>query len=166
MHDRSCHRLIVCSLVLLTLLILGGIPKADVGAADPGPRDGLPGAGGPLPGLSLAALQLFLAGQAALQEIDSVQGTMPDTGLGLGPRFNMDSCGGCHAHPAPGGASPPVNPQALCEDHGLVPLSRGQDQGPQLATPFGPQLDCGTEPAPAPAKGFGLWVPVFAPAAC
>jgi CxxC motif-containing protein (DUF1111 family) len=111
MHDRSCHRLIVCSLVLLTLLILGGVPKADVVATDPGPRGGLPGAGGPLPGLSLAALQLFLAGQAAMQEIDSVQGTVPDTGLGLGPRFNMDSCGGCHAHPAPGGASPPVNPQ-------------------------------------------------------
>jgi CxxC motif-containing protein (DUF1111 family) len=99
------------SLVGLTVLSLGGILQADVMAADPGPRGGPPGAGGPLPGLSPAALQLFLAGQAALQEIDSVQGTLPDTGLGLGPRFNLDSCGGCHAHPAPGGASPPVNPQ-------------------------------------------------------
>jgi len=54
----------------------------------------------------------------------------------------------------------------LFEDHGLVPLSRGQDQGHQLATPFGPQMDCGTEPAPAPAEGFGLWVPFVAPAAC
>jgi CxxC motif-containing protein (DUF1111 family) len=59
----------------------------------------------------MAALQLFLAGQEVIQEIDSVQGTIPETGLGLGPRFNMDSCGGCHPHPAPGGSSPPVNPQ-------------------------------------------------------
>src|SRR5262249_11864795 len=31
--------------------------------------------------------------------------------LGLGPRFNLDSCGGCHAQPAIGGTSPPINPQ-------------------------------------------------------
>lgn len=30
---------------------------------------------------------------------------------GLGPRFNLDSCGGCHAFPSPGGTSPPTNPQ-------------------------------------------------------
>jgi len=56
-------------------------------------------------------LELFFAGQEAIQEIDSVQGTLADTGLGLGPRFNMDGCGGCHSHPAIGGASPPINPQ-------------------------------------------------------
>jgi CxxC motif-containing protein (DUF1111 family) len=32
-------------------------------------------------------------------------------GDGLGPRFNLDSCGGCHAQPATGGTSPAVNPQ-------------------------------------------------------
>ena len=30
---------------------------------------------------------------------------------GLGPRFNLDSCGGCHSQPAIGGTSPAVNPQ-------------------------------------------------------
>jgi CxxC motif-containing protein (DUF1111 family) len=30
---------------------------------------------------------------------------------GLGPRFNLDSCSGCHAYPSVGGSSPPVNPQ-------------------------------------------------------
>src|SRR5262249_41165629 len=30
---------------------------------------------------------------------------------GLGPRFNLDSCVGCHLQPAPGGSSPAVNPQ-------------------------------------------------------
>jgi CxxC motif-containing protein (DUF1111 family) len=37
-------------------------------------------------------------------EVDSV----PD---GLGPRFNLDSCAGCHAAPAVGGSSPAINPQ-------------------------------------------------------
>jgi CxxC motif-containing protein (DUF1111 family) len=110
---RHCSRRarVAFLLVLLTALVPMGVPKADVVATDPGPRDGAAGAGGPLPGLGTAALQLFLAGQEAIQEIDSVQGTIADTGFGLGPRFNMDSCGGCHPHPAPGGTSPPVNPQ-------------------------------------------------------
>src|SRR5262249_35639119 len=41
----------------------------------------------------------------------SVTGSIADTEAGLGPRFNMDSCAGCHAQPAVGGSSPPVNPQ-------------------------------------------------------
>jgi hypothetical protein len=38
----------------------------------------------------------------------------------------------------------------LVEDHCLVPLSRCQDKGHQLAIPFRPQVDFGTETAPAP----------------
>ena len=46
------------------------------------------------------------------EEIDSVSGTIPgEDGIGLGPRFNMNGCAGCHAFPATGGSSPPVNPQ-------------------------------------------------------
>jgi CxxC motif-containing protein (DUF1111 family) len=30
---------------------------------------------------------------------------------GIGPRFNLDSCGGCHIQPALGGTSPTTNPQ-------------------------------------------------------
>jgi hypothetical protein len=33
---------------------------------------------------------------------------------GLGPRFNLDSCAGCHAYPVVGGSSPPTsNPQVV-----------------------------------------------------
>src|SRR5207344_1926390 len=32
-------------------------------------------------------------------------------GDGLGPRFNLDSCGGCHSQPAIGGTAPATNPQ-------------------------------------------------------
>jgi hypothetical protein len=36
---------------------------------------------------------------------------LPDTEAGLGPRFNLDSCAGCHSQPDIGGSSPAVNPQ-------------------------------------------------------
>ena len=32
-------------------------------------------------------------------------------GSGLGPRFNLNSCAGCHAQPAVGGTSPSTNPE-------------------------------------------------------
>lgn len=103
--------LIATAVLALGLVVLPAAPRADFVAVDPGPRGGSPGAGGPLPGLSPVEMDLFLAGQETIQEVDSVQGTVPGTGAGLGPRFNMDGCGGCHSHPAPGGASPSVNPQ-------------------------------------------------------
>jgi hypothetical protein len=52
------------------------------------------------------------------------------------------------------------------EDHRLMAWPRGEEDGHQLATPFGPQVDFGPEPAPAPAEGCGLWSPFLAPAAC
>src|SRR5262245_44409654 len=108
----DCPRAAFIGCLAASLLLgMAEMPKADFAAVDPGVRGGPPSAGGPLPGLGPADLQLFLAGQDVIQEIDSVQGTLPNTSAGLGPRFNMDSCGGCHNHPAPGGTSPPVNPQ-------------------------------------------------------
>jgi CxxC motif-containing protein (DUF1111 family) len=71
---------------------------------DPGVRGGAPGAGGPLPGLSDTQQQYFSAATAAFAQVQA----LPD---GLGPRFNLDGCGGCHAYPTQGGSSPPTNPQ-------------------------------------------------------
>jgi CxxC motif-containing protein (DUF1111 family) len=90
-------------LILGTLLVVGGAVAAPR-AKDPGVRGGSAGAGGPLPGLTNAELALFQAGVAAFGEVEAVPN-------GLGPRFNFDSCGGCHAQPATGGTSPSVNPQ-------------------------------------------------------
>jgi hypothetical protein len=74
--------------------------------ADPGVRGGPAGAGQPFAtGLSVGQL-LFFNG-TALPTFDEVEAVAN----GLGPRFNLDSCGGCHAFPAPGGSSPPTNPQ-------------------------------------------------------
>ena len=74
------------------------------GVKDPGVRGGSAGAGGPLPGLTKAELAFFQAGRETFLEAEAVKD-------GLGPRFNLDSCAGCHAQPATGGSSPSVNPQ-------------------------------------------------------
>jgi CxxC motif-containing protein (DUF1111 family) len=72
--------------------------------ADPGVQGGAPGAGGALAGLDEAQLKYFAAAKDAFSEVQELAD-------GLGPRFNLDGCGGCHAHPAMGGSSPPTNPQ-------------------------------------------------------
>jgi CxxC motif-containing protein (DUF1111 family) len=78
--------------------------------SDPGARSGSPSAGNPIRNLTFTELAAFFAGKSTFQEVDSVSGTL-DSGSGLGPRFNMDSCAGCHAQPGVGGSSPAVNPQ-------------------------------------------------------
>jgi len=55
-------------------------------------------------GLTDSEKALFTAGLEDFNESDTVAS-------GLGPRFNLDSCAGCHAAPAVGGTSPAVNPQ-------------------------------------------------------
>ena len=90
--------------VALTLAGWALAVSAASAATDPGVRAG-PGAGDPLPGLTDDQKTLFLNGQTAFAEVEAL-------GDGLGPRFNLDSCMGCHSFPVHGGSSPPVNPQA------------------------------------------------------
>ena len=73
-------------------------------ARDPGVRGGPAGAGNSLTTLTTAQKAFFAAGQDAFVEVEGI-------GDGLGPRFNLDSCVGCHTQPALGGSSPAVNPQ-------------------------------------------------------
>src|SRR5207245_4203677 len=73
-------------------------------AHDPGVRGGPPGAGGMLAGLTPAQQAAFDAGRDEFSEQEGI-------GDGLGPRFNLDSCAGCHTQPAIGGTSPAINPQ-------------------------------------------------------
>jgi CxxC motif-containing protein (DUF1111 family) len=95
----------------------GGAPGQPMMPQDPGVRGGAAGAGGSLPGLGAAEQSFFNAALGRFQEVDSVSGTIKDAppgtqnGSGLGPRFNMNSCSGCHAQPAAGGTSPFTNPQ-------------------------------------------------------
>src|SRR6266513_1148279 len=89
-------------------------------ASDPGVRGGAAGAGAQLAGLSATQAAFFTAGAAEYAEEDNV----PE---GLGPRMNLDSCGGCHIQPALGGTSPFVNPQAAFA---------GKDGGTDSVPPF------------------------------
>src|SRR5262245_13379311 len=73
-------------------------------ARDPGVRGGAPGAGGPLDGLRGTEKRFFELGKDDFEEVEEVA-------EGLGPRMNLDSCGGCHSQPATGGSSPALNPQ-------------------------------------------------------
>lgn len=77
---------------------------------DPGPRTGSPAAGTAMKNMTASESAAFYAGKSAFEEIDSVSGTLSE-GSGLGPRFNLDSCAGCHAFPASGGSAPAHNPQ-------------------------------------------------------
>jgi CxxC motif-containing protein (DUF1111 family) len=90
--------------MLAVLLLMTADVFAANTATDPGVRSGLPGAGYNMPGLTSNEKAYYDAGEEAFAEVDGV----PD---GLGPHFNLDSCGGCHAQPAIGGSSPAVNPQ-------------------------------------------------------
>src|SRR5262245_29195717 len=79
--------------------------------SDPGVRLGAAGAGGPLAGLTVKEGKFFNAGLDEFTEVASVDGSVPDTEEGLGPRFNLTGCATCHSQPAIGGTSPAVNPQ-------------------------------------------------------
>lgn len=97
---------------VLTLMTLSSLTVPTLAASDPGPRALPPAAGGPLTGLSNDQLRFFRSAGQVFREIDSVVGDVDgEPGIGLGPRFNLNSCAGCHAYPALGGTSPPINPQ-------------------------------------------------------
>jgi CxxC motif-containing protein (DUF1111 family) len=114
-----------CSLASLATVLLGSVSLPQFASAqtaatnatttaattanrsrtiDPGVRGGPAGAGDALTGLTDAEKAFFEVAKDVFQEVDAV----PD---GLGPRFNLESCSGCHSQPAIGGTSPATNPQ-------------------------------------------------------
>jgi CxxC motif-containing protein (DUF1111 family) len=90
--------------VLLVVAAAGAAAAQQFVARDPGVRGGAAGAGAPLAGLTASQQAFFDAGAGEFLEVDGI-------GEGLGPRFNLDNCAGCHSQPAVGGTSPATNPQ-------------------------------------------------------
>jgi CxxC motif-containing protein (DUF1111 family) len=114
--------------------LLVGAQTAPFRPHDPGVRGGDPGAGGAFDTLTPDQLTFFNDGLERFKEIDSVSGTIAgEDGIGLGPRFNMNSCAGCHAQPAPGGSSPVTNPQI-----NVATLHGATNQIPSFITANGP----------------------------
>src|SRR5947209_19801915 len=112
-------------LVVASALLLVGAAFAQV--VDPGVRSNTGvNAGQPFASVSANAndLAFFQTGLGQFNEHQTVTGDNP----GLGPRFNLDSCGACHSQPAAGGTSPASgvfpnvgpNPQSQVIANGVV----------------------------------------------
>ncbi len=128
------------SATCLSALLLAGAAFAQVN--DPGVRNTGINAGQPLASISANAndLAFFQNGLSQFNEHQTVTGDNP----GLGPRFNLDGCGGCHSQPAPGGSSPSANvfpnvgpnPQSQVIANGVV--SGSTNTIPSFVTATGP----------------------------
>lgn len=122
MSSRRCSLLALASFALSTLLGVAAFAQTDPGVRS---TTGI-NAGQPLASVSANPndLAFFQTGLAQFNEHQTVTGDNP----GLGPRFNLDSCGGCHSQPAPGGTSPSAtvfpnvgaNPQSQVIANGVV----------------------------------------------
>jgi CxxC motif-containing protein (DUF1111 family) len=131
------------SVVTLTIAALFLVGTAFAQVNDPGVRSSTGvNAGRPLASISANAsdLALFNSGLGQFNEHQTVTGD----NVGLGPRFNLDSCGGCHSQPAPGGTSPSANvfpnvgpnPQSQVIANGTV--SSSTNAIPSFVTATGP----------------------------
>jgi CxxC motif-containing protein (DUF1111 family) len=126
--------------LLAVLISLPGFAQTDPGVR-PGPINGQPTATatGPLPLPSVAARspagaqEFFTNGLGRFQEIEVVSGGANN---GLGPRFNLNQCSGCHSQPSVGGSSPPSNPQFNAIATGMV--SSQTNDIPTFLTTNGP----------------------------
>jgi CxxC motif-containing protein (DUF1111 family) len=114
---------------------------------DPGVRGGAAGAGGAIAGLSSQQGKMFVNASAIFQEVDSVSGAIAGTEGGLGPRFNLDSCAGCHIQPAIGGSSPALNPQVA-----MAAKAGATNTVPAFITANGPIREVRFKFADAPAN--------------
>jgi CxxC motif-containing protein (DUF1111 family) len=139
-------KLLAIASVLLFSAALA-FPATVLAQTDPGvrggPINGQPGAtqGGPLPLASVNAntptgiLDFFDNGLGRFQEQEVVSGGVNN---GLGPRFNLNSCSGCHAQPAVGGSSPPSNPEFQVIAQGVA--SGSTNTLPSFISAHGPAL--------------------------
>jgi CxxC motif-containing protein (DUF1111 family) len=120
--------------ISIVLLTLAGALFAQT---DPGPRNGPPQPPRPIRGVTAAELQAFMQGLSTFTEVEDVVN-------GLGPRFNLDSCAGCHAQPSVGGSSPRNNPQiAVANKSGATNVIPNfiQPNGPARAVRFRKNAD-------------------------
>jgi hypothetical protein len=155
------------AVIILTILSGGGGAVLAQQPHDPGLRDGPPGAGQPLPGLTTIELAMFKEGVQRAIQLEAVCDDCSDLQLGsfadpskanlltltnssgLGTRFNADQCTVCHNQPALGGSGgfvvpnpqdPPARyraPENPMFD--LIPHRKGAtNRVPSFITRFGP----------------------------
>ena len=100
------------------LLFLAGMAFAQT---DPGVQSGNRGTGATIiTSDPNGFLPFFTDGLGRFQAVEAVSG---GANVGLGPRFNSNSCSSCHAQPAVGGTGAAVNPQFQFANDGVAPGS-------------------------------------------
>ena len=129
------------ALVLLAMSITtgGGYAQSSGGtqkATDPGVQGGNRNTGAGLASLSTTdgTQQFFQNGLSRFHAVDAVSNS---ANIGLGPRFNSNSCVSCHSQPAAGGSGPAVNPQ-FTFTNGSPPLVAPNSSTPDFITANGP----------------------------
>lgn len=125
---------LVAILAAVTLASSQGTPH------DAGPRSGPAASGGFYPTLNAAEQTAFANGLSQFVEVEGVI-DVPQGNGGLGPGFNSNSCGSCHAQPAPLGSSPsPTSPQAPQAHPQIIAAAANGAKNviPSFITPDGP----------------------------
>ena len=119
----------------MAVLFLAGTALAQT---DPGVQSGNRGTGAALSSVlsnsPSGILSFFTDGQTRFQEVEAVSNS---TNVGLGPRFNSNSCSSCHAQPTIGGTGAATNPQFQFTSNGVAP----GNTMPSFITATGPTLE-------------------------
>jgi CxxC motif-containing protein (DUF1111 family) len=117
------------SVSTLAVLLLAGMAFAQT---DPGVQSGNRGTGATIiTNDPNGFLPFFQDGQIRFQDVEAVSG---GNNIGLGPRFNSNSCVSCHAQPAIGGTGAATNPQFAFAGSSVAP----KDSTPYFITANGP----------------------------
>ncbi len=141
-----CMRGVILAALVFPAIALSQTPTpTSSGAVDPGVRPGAingqpaatPTSPLPLPSVSqnlhpVGALEFFENGLGRFMDEEVVSG---GTNNGLGPRFNFNSCSGCHSQPTIGGTGPANNPQFQVIANNIVTSS---NTIPTFITAHGP----------------------------
>jgi CxxC motif-containing protein (DUF1111 family) len=113
----------------LAVLFFAGMAFAQT---DPGVQSGNRGTGATIiTSDPNGFLPFFQDGQSRFQDVETVS---VGNNIGLGPRFNSNSCVSCHAQPAIGGTGAAVNPQFAFAGSSVAP----KDSTPYFITANGP----------------------------
>jgi CxxC motif-containing protein (DUF1111 family) len=122
---------------VLTLLVLFLAGMA-LTQTDPGVQSASRGTGAALSSVlsnsPSGILSFFTDGQTRFQAVETVSNS---ANVGLGPRFNSNSCSSCHAQPAVGGTGAATNPQFSFTSNGVAP----GNTLPSFITATGPTLE-------------------------
>jgi CxxC motif-containing protein (DUF1111 family) len=106
------------SVFTLVVLLLARMAFAQT---DPGVQGGNRGTGATLINPANDPNGFYAFFQDGLTRFQDVETVSNSSNVGLGPRFNANSCSSCHAQPAFGGSGPANNPQFQFTSNGVAP---------------------------------------------